>query len=146
MVPLVCDGAVGRPHEDHTTSGSRPGKVPCQPGSAQGQSGCCRVESTSRLALEALQVAVMDPYQILGLSRGCTRDEVENAFRVGVWHARPDRGGADDPFIELSTAYRRILEELDRGSGSGVRNPEGVPRMRDPRSARPRMGCRADRG
>jgi hypothetical protein len=70
----------------------------------------------------------MDPYQILGLPRGCTRDEVENAFRVGVWHARPDRGGADDPFIELSTAYRRILEELDRGPGSGVRHPEGVPR------------------
>jgi hypothetical protein len=69
----------------------------------------------------------MDPYQILGLSRGCTRDEVEDAFRIGVWHARPDRGGADDPFIELSTAYRRILEELDRGSGSGVRNPGGVP-------------------
>jgi hypothetical protein len=84
----------------------------------------CRIDF--RLTLEALQVAVMDPYQILGLSRGCTRDDVENAFRIGVWRARPDRGGADDPYIRLSAAYRRILEELDRGSGSGARNPEGV--------------------
>lgn len=86
----------------------------------------CRIDF--RLAFEALQVAVMDPYQVLGLSRGCTRDEVENAFRIGVRHARPDRGGADDPFIRLSTAYGRILEELARDSGSGVREPEQVLR------------------
>jgi hypothetical protein len=92
----------------------------------------CRIDF--RLALEVSQVAVMDPYQILGLPRGCTRDEVEDAFRIAVWHVRPDRGGEDDPFIELSTAYKRILEELDRGSGSGVQNPEG-----DPRGARARV-------
>jgi hypothetical protein len=75
--------------------------------------------ATGERTSEVLWVAVMDPYQTLGLHRGRTREEVEDAFRIRVWHARADRGGEDDPFIELSTAYQRILEELDRYAFTG---------------------------
>jgi hypothetical protein len=77
-------------------------------------------------------VAFMDPYDILGLSRRCTRDEVKAAFRARVWHAHPDRGGQAESFIRLCTAYKQILEELDRHPRLVARNP-----ARSPRDGRP---------
>src|SRR5262245_38808160 len=52
---------------------------------------------------------IMDPYQTLGLAPGCTRDQVKEAFRAKVWRAHPDRGGAEQPFIELCAAYKQLL-------------------------------------
>lgn len=79
----------------------------------------------------------MDPYQALGVSRGCTRDELKKAFRARAWDSHPDRGGDEQPFIELCTAYKQILngmgcgprqgstEHLDTPRADRGRNPEG---------------------
>jgi hypothetical protein len=74
----------------------------------------------------------MDPYRILGISRKCTREAVKSAFRVRVWQAHPDRGGEAETFIQICTAYKQILEDLERGPRSGGPNP-----ARAPRNARP---------
>ena len=55
----------------------------------------------------------MDPYRTLGVSRGCNREEVKEAFRVRVQHVHPDHGGEDVSFIRLRMAYEQILAELD---------------------------------
>src|SRR6185312_6091388 len=64
--------------------------------------------------LEHNPVAFMDPYQTLGISRTCSREEVKLVFRVRAWYAHPDRGGESATFIQLCTAYKQILDDLDR--------------------------------
>lgn len=56
----------------------------------------------------------MDPYQILGVPRDCSRDEAKDAFRAKSWDAHPDHGGDEADFIRLCEAYKAILAELDR--------------------------------
>ena len=51
----------------------------------------------------------MDAYLILGVSRGCTREEVKETFRSRVHSAHPDRGGDGEAFIQLCAAYHQIL-------------------------------------
>ena len=53
-----------------------------------------------------------DPYYTLGIKRGCSRDEVIAAFRAKAWHAHPDRGGDEQSFIVLCSAYKLILKEI----------------------------------
>jgi DnaJ domain len=74
----------------------------------------------------------MDPYQILGVPRGCTREEVKRAFRATAWRAHPDRGGEDGSFIRLLSAYRQILDELDRNPRPSAPNPARAPRKARP--------------
>jgi hypothetical protein len=79
----------------------------------------------------------MDPYRILGVSSRCTRKAVKSAFRARVWQAHPDRGGDAEAFIEICTAYKWILEELERRPGPAAPNP--------PRASRPaRSGASPD--
>jgi len=70
----------------------------------------------------------MDPYRILGVARGCTREEVKEAFRAKVPSAHPDRGGEDLTFIQLRAAYEQILAELDRRPRPNTNWPARVPR------------------
>jgi hypothetical protein len=74
----------------------------------------------------------MDPYQTLGVPRGCTPEAAKDAFRARAWQAHPDRGGQEIAFIRLCTAYKQVLEELNSS-----------PRPAIPNSARP---AREDRG
>jgi hypothetical protein len=84
----------------------------------------------------------MDPYVILGVPKGCTRDEVSKAFRTLVRYAHPDHGGGDRSFLEIRAAYEQILEELDRRNRPIEGVPDIVPREHraqespDPRIAR----------
>jgi curved DNA-binding protein CbpA len=55
---------------------------------------------------------LLDPYQALGVARDCSREEVVAAFRDKVWLAHPDRGGNEQAFIELCSAYQTILKEV----------------------------------
>src|SRR5262249_12747522 len=65
----------------------------------------------------------MDPYHTLGVPRDCTREEVKGAFRARSWQAHPDRGGEERAFIQLCTAYKAILKELDQVPNSVARKP-----------------------
>ena len=56
----------------------------------------------------------MDPYRLLGVSPGCTLEEVKQAYRAKVRQAHPDLGGNESAFIEVCEAYRQVLEQLRR--------------------------------
>ncbi len=71
-------------------------------------------------------VSDMDAYLILGVSRGCTREEVKERFRSRVHSAHPDRGGDGEAFIQLCAAYHQILDELDRRADP-IAEPTPVP-------------------
>jgi hypothetical protein len=70
----------------------------------------------------------MDAYTTLGVSRGCTREEVKEAFRVRVPFAHPDRGGDDLTFIQLRASYEQIMAELDQASNPRAHRPTPGPR------------------
>jgi hypothetical protein len=68
----------------------------------------------------------MDPYLTLGVARGCSRQELKDAFRARARSAHPDRGGEVLSFVQLRTAYEQILADLERDSdpaGDAGRGP-----------------------
>ena len=57
-----------------------------------------------------------DPYEILGVKRGATLDEVKAAFRRASKQRHPDMpGGSNEALVELNTAYAFVLNELKHG-------------------------------
>ena len=70
----------------------------------------------------------MDPYLTLGVPKGCNREEVKEAFRVKVQYAHPDRGGEEESFIRLRTAYEQILAELDQDRVPNAAKSPSAPR------------------
>jgi hypothetical protein len=68
---------------------------------------------TGKQPLETIGRA-MNPYQILGIAKVCTREEAKEAFRIRAYHAHPDRGGETKTFIRIRRAYEQILADLDR--------------------------------
>lgn len=56
----------------------------------------------------------IDPYRTLGVERGCTHEEVREAFRARVMAVHPDRGGEELRFVQLRAAYEEIVGHLDR--------------------------------
>ena len=53
-----------------------------------------------------------DPYEILGIKRGATLEEIKAAYRRACKKAHPDMGGSHAAMVELNTAYAFILSEL----------------------------------
>jgi len=70
---------------------------------------------------------VMDPYRTLGIHKGCTRQEAKDAFRARAWHLHPDCGGDEQAFIQLDTAYKMILQEIDFVQSNPTVNPARGP-------------------
>jgi hypothetical protein len=59
---------------------------------------------------------VRDPYEILGVKRGASLEEVKAAFRRAAKQRHPDKpGGSEEPMVELNIAYAFILNELKQG-------------------------------
>ena len=56
-----------------------------------------------------------DPYDILGIARGATFEEVKAAYRRASKSRHPDMGGSHEAMVELNTAYAFILNELKSG-------------------------------
>jgi hypothetical protein len=53
-----------------------------------------------------------DAYEVLGIKRGASLQEVKAAYRRACKKAHPDMGGSHEAMIELNTAYAFILSEL----------------------------------
>ncbi len=56
----------------------------------------------------------MDPYQILGLGRGATSEQVKAAFRARARQHHPDHGGDPEQFHLARTAYGILIDPKDR--------------------------------
>lgn len=67
----------------------------------------------------------MDPYELLGVTRGCAPDELKEAFRMKALLAHPDRGGDAAAFIELRQAYDQIVAEHARRAHAAKAAPAG---------------------
>lgn len=76
---------------------------------------------------------MMDPYQILGISRSASDDEVKKAYRNLSRRYHPDaninnpnKAEAEEKFKQVQQAYDQIMKERQQGySGQDAGNPFG---------------------
>lgn len=55
-----------------------------------------------------------DYYNILGVEKGASKDEIKKAFRKKAHEHHPDKGGDQEKFKELSEAYQVLSDEAKR--------------------------------
>ena len=75
----------------------------------------------------------MDPYQILGVPRGASDDEIKKAYRTlsRKYHPdaninNPNKEQAEEKFKQIQQAYDRIMDEKEKGySGYGYTGTSG---------------------
>lgn len=75
-----------------------------------------------------------DPYQVLGVSRGASDDEIKKAYRTlsRKYHPdaninNPNKAQAEEKFKEVQQAYDQIMKEKQQGGsyGYGYGDPSG---------------------
>jgi molecular chaperone DnaJ len=79
-------------------------------------------------------MAKRDYYEVLGVSKSASADEVKKAFRKAAIEHHPDRGGNEEKFKEINEAYE-VLKDTDKrkrydqfghaGVGGNSGNPFG---------------------
>jgi DnaJ family protein A protein 2 len=53
----------------------------------------------------------MDPYNVLGVSRNATKDDIKKAYRKLAVKHHPDKGGDQKKFQEITNAYTELTSE-----------------------------------
>ena len=88
----------------------------------------------------------MNPYQILGVTPGASRDEVRRAWRRRALETHPDHGGDDASFSLVHRAYALLWARAAAQEGPVVVRRMGVTavalrwcRRRRDRTIRPRV-------
>ena len=51
---------------------------------------------------------MQDPYSVLGIQPGASKDEAKKAFKRRAMETHPDRGGNEEEFKKVNEAYERI--------------------------------------
>ncbi len=78
-----------------------------------------------------------DPYQILGVSRDASADQVRRAYRFQAMRLHPDRAGGDaGQMAELNAAHDQIQADLARGNRIPI-SRAATARAQRPRPAPP---------
>lgn len=65
-----------------------------------------------------------DPYEVLGVARGASFDEIRAAYKRACKTHHPDLGGSHEAMVELNTAYAFILNELKQGARQSREAPK----------------------
>lgn len=61
------------------------------------------------------------PFEILGVSDTATYAEIKAAYRRRAMQLHPDRGGSEEAFNELATAYKKTLRRpCEMCGGKGI--------------------------
>lgn len=76
-----------------------------------------------------------DYYQVLGVDKKATQDDIKKAFRKLAHKHHPDKGGSDDTFKEITEAYsilsdekkRREYDTYGQAFPGGAGGPQGSP-------------------
>lgn len=55
-----------------------------------------------------------DPYQILGVEKNASKDEIKKAFRKLAHEHHPDHGGDQEKFKEINAAYQILSDDQKR--------------------------------
>ena len=79
-------------------------------------------QQSRRILPEPIQ-STSNPYTILGLTPGATKDEIKSAYKAKARELHPDRNKtatATEAFQELSTAYETIKEKDFPGQAFGI--------------------------
>ncbi|MGH8906276.1 MAG: molecular chaperone DnaJ [Egibacteraceae bacterium] len=69
--------------------------------------------------------AVRDLYEILGVSRDATDEELKRAYRRKAREVHPDQGGDEEAFKELTAAYEVLRNPQARGNYDRYGDPRG---------------------
>jgi len=77
-------------------------------------------------------VAKRDYYEILGVKRNASADEIKKAYRRAAIEHHPDRGGNEEKFKEISEAYEVLKDNekrkrYDQFGHAGVGGSSGSP-------------------
>jgi molecular chaperone DnaJ len=64
--------------------------------------------------LKERKVAKRDYYEVLGVGKGASADEIKKAFRRLAVQHHPDRGGNEEQFKEINEAYEVLKEPSKR--------------------------------
>ena len=77
-----------------------------------------------------------DYYEVLGLKKGATADEIKKAYRKLAKEHHPDKGGSEDKFKEVSEAYDTLSDSEKKSNydrfGSSKGGPQANPFGRNP--------------
>eukprot|EP00930_Biecheleria_cincta_P100040 TRINITY_DN91645_c0_g1_i1.p1 TRINITY_DN91645_c0_g1~~TRINITY_DN91645_c0_g1_i1.p1 ORF type:complete len:387 (+),score=52.00 TRINITY_DN91645_c0_g1_i1:115-1161(+) len=79
--------------------------------------GCCH--QPRHLRHLAVRRLAHDPWSVLGINEGASKDEIKHAFKEKIRKAHPDAGGSAEQFSQVKDAYQEALQALNLGLAGG---------------------------